>query len=252
MNPIVQGEVSSNKILIVDDDVPLVRGLKLALENQGYVVRAVNRGAQTLDAAVSFKPDLILLDVMMPGMDGWEVLGQIRAHPSTEQTPVIMLTAVDADASKIKGFSLGSDDYVTKPFNLQELRCRIAAVLRRSAPVTEEDSESSIPVVTGGSGFELIRRRDIHFVEGIRNYTYIHTFDSRYLSRLHLGAVEERQLPGFMRVHRSYIVNLEQVKGCGWTSKSAYHLRLGDLAGTEIPVSRTLISEVQQRLGLKS
>lgn len=242
---------ANGRILIVDDDVPLVRGLKVALENQGHVVRAVDRGALALEAALAFKPDLVLLDVMMPGLDGWETLSQLRAHAATERLPVIMLTAMDSDASKIRGFSLGSDDYVTKPFNLQELRCRIAAVLRRTSPERTDDPECSIPVVTGSSGFELIRCQDIHYIEGIRNYTYIHTFDSRSLSRLHLGAVEERNIGSLMRVHRSFIVNLDHVKGCGWASKSAFRLKLADLAATEIPVSRTLIGDVQRRLGVK-
>lgn len=250
----MKGSVSpstGHRILIVDDDVPLVRGLKVALEGQGYVVRAVDRGSQALEAAVAFVPHLVLLDVMMPGMDGWEVLKQLRENGPTQDTPVIMLTAMDSDVAKIKGFALGSDDYVTKPFNVSELRCRVAAVLRRTAREEAVDADCAIPVVAG-SGLELIRCQDVYFIEGIRNYTYVHTFDSRSLGRLHLGAVEEKQIQSFMRVHRSYIVNMDHVKGCGWVSKSAYRLRLADLEGTEVPVSRTLVLDVQRRLGLKS
>lgn len=240
------------RILIVDDDTMLARGVQLALENQGYLVQAIDGGAQALETTLAFKPDLILLDVMMPGMDGWEVLLALRSHVMTKKTPVIMLTAVDTDSSKIKGFSLGTDDYVTKPFNLQELRCRIAAVLRRSEAAPMEDAESSIPVVTGSSGVELIRRCDVYFVEGIRNYTYVHTADGRFLSRLTLGGLEERKIDRFMRVHRSFIVNLDHVKGCGWANKSSYRLHLADLAETEIPVSRTLVPAVQRQLGLRT
>jgi DNA-binding response OmpR family regulator len=240
------------RILIVDDDVALATGLKRALENQGHIVQAIDRGGQALETAVLFKPDLILLDVMMPFVDGWEVLERLRANASTEDVPVIMLTAADSDASKVRGFTLGADDYVTKPFSVQELRCRIAAVLRRARIEPQDDSGCMIPVVLGGSGVELIRCKDVYFVEGIRNYSYVHTADVRLLSRLTLGALEHRKIDGFMRVHRSYIVNMEHVKGCGWSNKSSYRLRLADLQETEIPVSRSLVAEVQQRLGLRS
>ena len=248
--PTVPGGVA--KILLVDDDMPLVKGLRAALQNQGYVVRAVNRGAHAMEAAAQFKPDLVVLDVMMPGVDGWEVLARLRANPSTERVPVIMLTAKDSEPAKVKGFSLGADDYVTKPFGLQELRCRIGAVLRRAHAEETEEEPATIPVVVGGSGFDFVRCKDIFYVEGIRNYSYIHTFDARFLSRLALGAVEERGVEGFMRVHRSYVVNLEHVRGCKWVTKYSYSLRLGDLDGTQIPVSRTLVPEVQRHLGIRS
>ena len=151
----------------------------------------------------------------------------------------------------MKGFSLGADDYVTKPFSLQELRCRVEAVLRRTKPHEDAEPECSIPVLAGTSGYEFLNNADVYFADGIRNYTYVHDYDSRYLSRLSLGALNERRIDGFMRVHRSFIVNMAHVRGCGWVNKSSFRLRLGDLARTEIPVSRALIPEVQRRLGLR-
>ena len=243
--------LAAAKILLVDDDVQLVRGLKTALEHYGYLVRAVERGAQAPDMALQFRPDLILLDVMMPGVDGWEILGQIRGNPPTEDIPVIMLTGSSADSAKVKGFSLGADDYVTKPFSLQELRCRVDAVLRRTRPRESAEPEGSIPVLAGTSGYQFLRSEDVYFAEGIRNYTYVHTYDSRQLSRLSLGALDDRHISDFMRVHRSFIVNMTHVRSCGWASGSSYRLRLSDLARTAIPVSRALVSEVQNRLGLR-
>ena len=239
------------RILLIDDDVQLVRGLKTALEHYGYLVRAVERAGQAPEIATQFGPHLIVLDVMMPGVDGWEVLAQLRGNPSTQSIPVIMLTGSSTDEAKLKGFSLGADDYVTKPFNLQELHCRVEAVLRRVKPREQADTEWSIPVLAGTSGFDFLKSSDIYFAEGIRNYTYAHTYDSRHLCRLSLGALDDQQVEGFMRVHRSFVVNMAHVRGCGWASGSSYRLRLGDLARTEIPVSRTLFSEVQKRLGLK-
>jgi len=241
------------RILLVDDDLALAAGLKDALERQGHLVLVVDRGAKALDAAARFGPDLILLDVMMPGMDGWETLERLRAETATQSVPVIMLTSADTEAAKVRGFTLGADDYVTKPFSLQELRCRIDAVRRRVAPIRQDDpQQETIPVVSARSGFDLLLASDVYYIEGVRNYTNVHTFDSYSLCRQTLGEHDARGLPGFMRVQRSYIVNLTHVRGAGWISKSAYQLRLADLRGTEITVSRALIPEVQRRLGLRS
>jgi DNA-binding LytR/AlgR family response regulator len=179
------------------------------------------------------------------------VLRHLREDPGTRSVPVIMLTSADSEASKIKGFALGTDDYVTKPFSLQELRWRIDAVLRRALPSVPESECSTIPVVAGRPGFELLRVSDVYYVEGVRNYTYVHTFDSRSLCRLTLGELDDRHLPGLMRVQRSFIANLDHVRGAGWVTKSSYQIRLADLVGTEITVSRALIPEVQRRLGLR-
>ena len=92
---------------------------------------------------------------------------------------------------------------------------------------------------------------DVYFADGIRNYAYVHTYDTRYLGRLSLHALSDRNMQDFMRVHRSFIVNMAHVMGCGWANHSSYRLRLGDLARTEIPVSRALVAEVQRQLGLK-
>lgn len=241
----------AQRILIIDDDAVLLTGLKRALENQGYEVLTATNGERGLAALPVFQPNLIVLDVMMPGLDGWHVLERLRASGSNAQVPVVMLTADDSDASKIHGFELGADDYLTKPFSVRELRCRIAAVLRRTS--TEQvDASATIPVVVRGSDVELLRVSDIYYAEGIRNYTYVHTSDARFLCRLTLGVLEQKHLDGLLRVHRSYIVNLRHVKGCGWAGKSSYKLRLTDAASTEIPVSRALIPEIQKQLGIKS
>lgn len=251
-NEIAREQTEAPRILVVDDDVQLAAGLVKALRNQGYVVRSAHQGTQALEEVGRFAPDLVVLDVMMPGMDGWDVLRSVRGRPDTATVPVIMLTAADSEAAKVQGFSLGADDYVTKPFSLQVLRCRIAAVLRRSGtPGRPEESTCCIQVVSGRAGLDLIPADDVHYLEGIRNYTYVHTFEARHLSRLTLGAVDEREICGFMRVHRSFIVNLDHVRGCGWVRKGAFHVRLDDGDETEIPVSRSLVPEVQRRLGLK-
>lgn len=240
-----------HRIMLVEDDLPLATELKGALERQGYDVLVIDRGAAAQEAAERYRPDLVLLDVMMPGVDGWDVLSRFRANPVTDSLPVIMLTSADSAAAKIKGFALGVDDYITKPFMLAELRCRIAAVLRRTTTGADTHEANAIPVITERKGFELLRPRDFYFAQGVRNYTHVHTFDSRFLCRLGLNDLDDRHIEGFMRVQRSFVVNLEHVKSCGWTNRSRYAIRLGDLARTEISVSRSLVMELQKRLGIR-
>ena len=117
------------KILVVDDEQVLVKGLKFNLENEGYTVETAYDGATAVELARSGGFDLILLDLMMPEMDGMTACMKIRAFSNV---PVIMLTARGEDTDKLLGFEYGADDYVTKPFNILELKARIRALLRRS------------------------------------------------------------------------------------------------------------------------
>jgi DNA-binding LytR/AlgR family response regulator len=160
----------------------------------------------------------------------------------------MMLTAKGTEDAKVKGFTLGADDYLPKPFSVREFRCRVEALLRRAAPAEDEES-LRLPVVAD-SGTEFLDTSDIVYIEGVRNYSYMHTYDARFLGRLSLGAIEAKELPGFMRIHRSYIVRLAAVKGYHWASKSSFKLVLNDAEETSIPVSRKLVSEVKQAIGL--
>ena len=120
-----------SKILLVDDEIDTLLPLKLSLEVEDYLVLGASNGFEALQLAKTNIPDLILLDIMMPGMDGYEVCIQLKTDPVTRNIPVIMLTAKDAVREKVKGLDIGADDYVTKPFNLNELKARIKSVLRR-------------------------------------------------------------------------------------------------------------------------
>ncbi len=117
------------KILVVDDEKTMVRALSALLQREGYDVAAALDGPSALEAARTERPDLVLLDVMLPGMDGLEVCRQIRAWSAV---PIIMLTAKTAEGDKVAGLDVGADDYVTKPFSPQELLARIRANLRRT------------------------------------------------------------------------------------------------------------------------
>ena len=120
------------RILVVDDEKTLVKGMKFNLENEGYEVECAYDGAAALELAREGRFDLIILDVMMPEMDGLEACRKIREFSNV---PIIMLTAKSEDADKLMGFECGADDYLTKPFNILELKARVRALLRRAAGV---------------------------------------------------------------------------------------------------------------------
>ena len=120
------------RILVVDDEKTLVKGMKFNLENEGYEVECAYDGAAALELAREGRFDLIILHVMMPEMDGLEACMKIREFSNV---PIIMLTAKSEDADKLMGFECGADDYLTKPFNILELKARVRALLRRAAGV---------------------------------------------------------------------------------------------------------------------
>ncbi|MBE6924332.1 MAG: response regulator transcription factor [Ruminococcaceae bacterium] len=122
-------------VLIVEDDRNIAELLQMYLEKEGYAVTVAADGGQGLNKFRSIRPDLVLLDVMMPVMDGWTVCRSIRAE---SQTPVIMLTAKGETDDKVAGLRSGADDYITKPFEMKEVLARIEAVLRRSTGATTE------------------------------------------------------------------------------------------------------------------
>ena len=126
------------KILVVDDEQLLVKGVKFNLENEGYTVETAYDGESAVELAKSNDFDLIILDLMMPKLDGRSACMRIREFSNV---PIIMLTAKSEDADKIMGFESGADDYVTKPFNILELKARIRAMLRRSGAASEKTAQ---------------------------------------------------------------------------------------------------------------
>ena len=133
-------------ILVVDDDPNIARLVALYLEKENYEVRTVGRGDDAVNEFTRLPPDLILLDVMLPGMDGYQVLKAIR---KSSAIPVIMLTARDETFDKVLGLELGADDYITKPFDAKEMVARVKAVLRRTQGGEEEKkTDLSFPGLT--------------------------------------------------------------------------------------------------------
>ncbi len=137
--------MEKTKILVVEDEAPIQELLQFNLERKKYRVKVVDSGEQALSVVGTYRPDLILLDIMLPGADGLEVCKQIKADPKTARIPVIMLTALSEEADIVTGLELGADDYVTKPFSPSVLLARVKAALRRNtAEVTASDDIISI------------------------------------------------------------------------------------------------------------
>lgn len=121
-------------ILVVDDEPTLVELLKINLSREGYLVRTASDAAAAMDSIRRERPDLILLDIILPDISGTQLTGQLKNNPHFSQIPIILLTAKDADTDMIVGLNMGADDYITKPFNSGVLLARIEAVLRRYYP----------------------------------------------------------------------------------------------------------------------
>ena len=125
-------------VLVADDDAWILRMVATVLEKRGYSVETAVDGEDALHRALARTPDLLITDVMMPKMDGWSLVRQLRAHADLAMLPVIFLTALSSEDDRIRGFRLGADDYVTKPFRFEELDLRVAKTLRRTAQTMQE------------------------------------------------------------------------------------------------------------------
>ena len=137
------------RILVVDDEDLLVKGIRFNLQNEGYDVITGSNGLEAIEQAKSKNPDLIILDVMMPQLDGLSACARIREF---SDVPIIMLTAKTEDMDKLMGFEQGADDYLTKPFNVLELKARVRALLRRSG---RQQSQQSATLTIGSISLDL-------------------------------------------------------------------------------------------------
>ena len=201
----------NQKILVVDDEERMARFIRLNLEHDGFQVVEAYRGQEAMEKLRTTLPDLILLDIMMPDMDGFEVLKIVR---EVSDVPVIMLTAKGEEDDKVKGLELGADDYITKPFSPRELVSRIKAVLRRS----EIQGESSAEVIQVDDRLKIdFNRREIWVLDKlvnlrpteyrllyhlVQNAGWVLTYD-QILSRV--WGYEYRDEPHYVRLYVNYL-----------------------------------------------
>ncbi|TAN74314.1 MAG: phosphate regulon transcriptional regulatory protein PhoB [Magnetospirillum sp.] len=180
-------------ILIVEDEASLATLLRYNLEKEGYRVCEAGDGEEALTVLTERKPDLVLLDWMLPSLSGIEVCRQLRRKPATRDLPVIMLTARGEEGDKIRGLNTGADDYLTKPFSLPELMARVRALLRRAQPVQQKGL-----LTWGDIGMDLAAHRV-----------------TRAGKAIHLGPTEFRLLQFFMQ-HPGTVFSREELLDAVW------------------------------------
>jgi DNA-binding response OmpR family regulator len=146
--------MSAKSILVVEDEAAIAEAVRARLSSEGYRVRVAHDGPEAIGAVAETKPDLVVLDLMLPGMDGLEVCREIQKK---EWIPVLMLTARTEEADKVAGFAVGADDYLTKPFSMRELAARVRAIIRRMERI--EDMTPSDSVVRFDLTVDASRRR---------------------------------------------------------------------------------------------
>ena len=154
----------NTKVLIVEDDPHILLGLEEVLKSDGFDVAVCNRGDQAIEAVRRHRPALIVLDVMLPGLSGYDICKQLRAGKLA--TPILMLTAKGQEIDKVVGLDLGADDYVTKPFGVRELLARIHALLRRTAAAPSSRADAQAPFRIGPASidpktFQLTRGKTV-------------------------------------------------------------------------------------------
>ena len=178
-------------IMIVDDDRNIAQLIRLLLEKEGYAVTACDRGDEAIKAFTDSPPDLLLLDIMLPGMDGWQVCRAVRQHSAV---PIIMLSAKDETFDKVLGLELGADDYITKPFDNKELVARVKAVLRRSAPAESEPDAISWPGLS----------------------VSLHTYEVQFRGKQLEMPPKELELLYFLASHKNRVFTREQLLEQVW------------------------------------
>lgn len=176
----------NSRILVVDDEKLIVKGIKFSLEQEGWVVDTAYDGEEALNSVKNNKYDVMILDVMLPKYDGLQVCQLVREFSNL---PIIMLTAKGEDMDKIMGLEYGADDYVTKPFNILELKARIKAILRRAQPVDKSVQKKTIEV--GDLRLELSSRRV--FINNKEMNLTAKEFDMLELFATHPGKVYSRE-----------------------------------------------------------
>ncbi len=147
---------ATRRVLVVDDEATLVAALRYTLESEGYEVLAADRGDRALALATAERPDLVILDIMLPAVDGFEVCRLLRKESSV---PILMLTAKTHEVDKIVGLEIGADDYMTKPFSMRELLARVRAMLRRSRMIPVENPPPAEALVVGDLTLDLKRQQ---------------------------------------------------------------------------------------------
>lgn len=243
------------RVLVIDDDMAVVEMIRAGLEAEGMVVLGAADGGEGLDVLNRDKVDVVVLDIMMPRVDGWMALMDIRNSPTLADLPVIMLSAKTQDLAKILAFKQGVQQYVTKPFNVLELAARVESLVKHrrilagDRPGSSETEFRKIAVRKGGRTV-LLNIDDIVLLSARNKSTYAHTYENQYLVDMTLGELEDKLVrESFTRVHRSYLVNLNRVKEILRVDGS-YVVVASDRDETHIPVARRQVRTFREAVGI--
>ena len=243
------------RVLVMDDDQAIVDMIRMGLVADGMIVLEASDGGEGIELLSRERVDVVVLDIMMPQVDGWMALMDIRNDPATAEIPVIMLTAKTQDQAKILAFKQGVQQYVTKPFNIAELSARIESLARpirgtASAASPGTDSEFRKLAVRKGGRTVLLDIGDIVLLSARNKSTYAHTYENQYLVDMTLGELEERLArESFTRVHRSHLVNLNMIREILRVDGS-YVVVASDRDETHIPVARRQVRAFREAVGI--
>ena len=233
------------RALLVDDESPARSELRylLGAHPEVTVVGEAASATEALELAPALRYDVVFLDVEMPGLTGVEAAPVVRDRP--DPPAVVFVTAHEHYA--VDAFAVEAFDYLLKPVDPD----RLARVVER---LRERTSESAVPVekipVVAGGGSELLDFDQIHYVQADGDYSRVHTYDRSYLSTASLGELEEKLGTRFVRIHRSYLVNLAKVAGVRRPGPDRFRLQLADAEQTELDVARRQSRQLRERLGL--
>jgi DNA-binding LytR/AlgR family response regulator len=239
----------------MDDDEAVVEMIRMSLSADGMIVLGASDGGEGLELLGREHVDVVVLDIMMPQVDGWMALMEIRSNPATAELPVIMLTAKTQDQAKILAFKQGAQQYVTKPFNIAELSARVESVARplrgtAGGPTSGGDSEFRKIAVRKGGRTVLLDIGDIVLLSARNKSTYAHTYENQYLVDMTLGELEDKLArESFVRVHRSHLVNLNSIREILRVDGS-YVVVASDRDETHIPVARRQVRAFREAVGI--
>jgi DNA-binding LytR/AlgR family response regulator len=242
-------------VLVVDDDESIVEMIRLGLEAEEMEVACASDGAEALDALRAQPFDVVVLDIMMPRVDGWMALMEIRNDPRLADIPVIILTAKTQDLAKILAFKQGARQYLTKPFSIMELVARVRSAVesgpaRSSSEMRDVDGALRKLAVRKGGRTVLLNVDEIVFVSARNKSTYVHTYENQYIVDLALLGLESKLPKGaFHRVHRSYIVNLDAIKEIV-RADGGYVVVVNDRDETRVPVARRHVRAFREAVGI--
>ncbi|MFH1150076.1 MAG: response regulator [Actinomycetota bacterium] len=240
-------------VLVIDDDTEILTMLDRMLSLDGFQVVLARDAEEGLAKAVEVHPDIIVLDIMMPGKSGIDLMQELRSNDETGDIPILFLSAVTDEAVVLQGLK-GGDDYVIKPFKPLELEARIRNILDR---VDSTKAAGAAPEVLErlavhiGQETHLVPLGDIVIVEAAGKYAYAYTSSKRYLTGNSISELEERLAPSgrFLRAHRSYLVNVDYVDKVVRDERKNAVLVLSDIEHSHVKVSDKYLPAVRSKLG---